>query len=519
MEIKTNVDYLKSVRCADVYTESSVDYVLPDYLGDVRKILFSEAALRPSGRFAGGDEVEFSGIVVYNVVYLDSEGALSSVEFTSDYDYAVKCSGENYNDSIADTRVSNFAVRLVGPRKINAKASLVGSVRLSERGTLALSGDAIDESCDPELNKGSVDLRVSKTSAIIEREYAEAVANLEGAIADEVQVVYSSIEPIVEEMRVEDDSVSVKGKLRMCAVIKNGDEPAYGTEKMVTFEENVDFEGVTPEMHLIPELSVTSLKSSVNAEETGCEVVLSGIVEICLIGEGNSRVELLLDGYLKEAPTDNSYENFNYTRLVSASPIKGSHNTEINRADIESEGMREVVFLTSTPKVEQIEKEDGGVIVSGEVRYSGVASEMIGDKISYTSLKFSAPFSINVNCNCQNDDKIQVEVEIHTQNTSATLDADKLYATCSFDGAVVVLSEEKECILSAMNRLEGESFDSDVAKITVYYPSAEDTLFAVAKRFHTSTLKLAQDNDITESVFASDNPTGSLSGIKKIIIY
>ena len=42
--------------------------------------------------FAGGDEVEFSGIVVYNVVYLDAEGELCSAEFSSDYDYSVKCS-------------------------------------------------------------------------------------------------------------------------------------------------------------------------------------------------------------------------------------------------------------------------------------------------------------------------------------------------------------------------------------------------------------------------------------------
>ena len=519
MEIKTNVDYLKSVRCADVYTESNVDYVLPDYLGDVRKILFSEAVLRPSGRFAGGDEVEFSGIVVYNLVYLDSEGRLSSVEFTSDYDYSVKCSGENYNDSIADTRVSNFAVRLVGPRKINAKASLVGSVRLSEKSSLSLSGDAFESGFEPEINRGSVSVRVSKTSSVVEREYAEAVANLEGAIADEVQVVYSSIEPMVEEIQPMDDVLNVKGKLRMCAVIKNGEEPAYGVEKNVNFDEKIDFDGLSSEMHLIPELSVTSLKSSINANENGCEVVLSGIVEMCAIGEGNQSVELVLDGYLKEAPTDNSYENFGYTRLVSAEPIKSSHTAEIDRADIESEGMREVVFLTSTPKIEQIEKGDGRVTVSGEVRYSGVASEMIGDKISYTSLKFSSPFSVNVNCSCQNDDKTQVEIELHTQNTSATLDSDKLYATCSFEGTSVVLAEEKQLVLSEMTCLESDDGCSEAAKITVYYPAPGDTLFEVAKRFRTSTLKLAQDNDITQSVFSSDNPSGSLSGVKKLIVY
>ena len=70
-----------------------------------------------------------------------------------------------------------------------------------------------------------------------------------------------------------------------------------------------------------------------------------------------------------------------------------------------------------------------------------------------------------------------------------------------------------------MSCAEGEIFETDCAKITVYYPTADDTLFSVAKRFHTSPIKVARDNEITETVFASDNPTGSLSGVKRVIIY
>ena len=144
MEIKTDTQFTRNVKCADVYTESFADYSLPDYLGDVRKILFTEATLRPAGRFAGGDEVELSGVVIYNVIYLDGENKLSSVEFTSDYDYSVKCDGEKYKDSLASTRVSNFAIRAVGPRKLSARASLIGSVRVSQTDYAAVMGDAFD---------------------------------------------------------------------------------------------------------------------------------------------------------------------------------------------------------------------------------------------------------------------------------------------------------------------------------------------------------------------------------------
>ena len=519
MENKTDKSYLKNIKCADVYTESQTDFTLPDYQADLRKILFSEVTLRPSGRFAGGEEVEFSGIVVYNVVYLDAEGSIASAEFTSDYDYSVKCSSDSYQDSIADTRVASFAVRLVGPRKISAKASLVGSVRLTERGEMSLSGDAFLGDASPEVDTVSAKIRQSLPSAVTEREYAELITRLDGAIADEVSVIYSGGEATVDSMEAGDDSVTIKGKLRMMAVIKHADEPAYMAEREVSFEESVELEGVSPAMQLVPSLQFTSIKPSVNADENGCDLVMSGIVELCVIAEGNGQLELIRDGYLTDHPTDNTYESFNYTTLISHATAKSSHNGEISREELECEGIRDVIFLTSTPKVEHIELNDGVATIHGELRYSGVASENFGDVITYTGVKFSSPFEIKVNINCQNGENFQLEPTVRTSATSATLDAEKLYATCTIEASVLALEERSVSVLSSMNRAEGEGYKSEGARITVYYPTKDETLFSVAKRFHTSTVKVAKDNDITESVFAESNPDGVLSGVKKLIIY
>ena len=519
MEIKRDSEFTRNIKCSDVYTESAADYSLPDYLGDVRKILFTDAALRPSGRFAGGDEVEFSGVVVYNVVYLDADNKLSSVEFTSDYDYSVKCSGENYKDSISNTRVSNYAIRLMGPRKMSARASLVGSVNLSESESLSVSGSAFEADNSPEVNTKTVKIRSTKLSDLCEREYAEQIARLDGAIADEVSVVYCGAEPSVDSVSADDGSVCVKGKLRMYAIIKNADTPAYQVDKTVSFEENLSFDSVNDDMFLTPELSVTSLKSSINADDAGCEVVLSGIVEFCIVGDSNENVDLTTDAYLKSSPTENSYEDFSYLKLLDCCSVKGSHNAELDREQIESDSLHDVVFLTATPKVERVQCEDGCVNILGEIRYSGVASEIVDDKTSYVSIKFSSPFATNVNTSCQNSENTQVEAKVMASNASATLDANNLYATCQLESCVTLCEHRSERILSSCSKSDSESYESVGATITVYYPTEEDTLFSVAKRFHTSSLKVARDNDISESVFAIDNPDGKLTGVKKLIIY
>ena len=518
MDMNNESSYLVSRKCADVHAESAGDYILPDYLGDVRRILFTEASVRPCGRFGGGDELELSGVVLYTIVYLDTDGGLSSAELTTDFDYLVKCSGESVGDAIVDTAISGYSIRPTGPRKISARASLVGSVRLCENRQMRLCGSAFDPGREPELNNGYAAIRQSRVSSPLEREYAESLAKIEGGIAEEISVVYSSAEPIVESVSAEGNEAVIKGKIRMIAVMRSSDEPAYTVEKQIGFEERLELDGITDGIELIPALTVSSVKTSVNGDESGCEVVMSVIVEASVLGESNGRVGLVLDGYLKECATENQYSDFGYTELIEVASVKGSHTAEMLRADLDSEGLREILFLTATPKVERVEAKENRVNLLGEIRYSGVASEMVGDSVSYTGVKFSSPFAVDVNVSCQNSDNIQIESRVKAYNASALLDQDKLYASCTLECGVTLSEEKTVRVLSSMNASDSEdSRPSSV--VTVYYPTEGDTLFSVAKRYRTSCLKIAGDNDISSTVFASDNPTGSLSGVKQLLIY
>ena len=345
------------------------------------------------------------------------------------------------------------------------------------------------------------------------------MANFEGAIADEVSVVYSFAEVICDSVSIENEAVLVKGRLRMNALVENEEQAAFSAEKIVSFEEKVDFEGVNPEMCFSPKLTVSSLKANINATEVGCELVMNGIVEFCVVADCNEQVDLLLDAYLKKTPTENSYQNFDYLSLISHSSVKGNHNAELDRSSLESDLIREIVLMTATPKVERVEYADSVVNIFGEIRYSGIASEMVGDKISYLSVKFSSPFATNVNIDCQKCENLQVDARVVTHSATASMDAEKIYVGCVLESSVLVCEEKNEKVLSAFAIKEGEDQDSVNAKITVYYPADGDTLFSVAKRFRTSVLKVAKDNSISESVFSSSNPDGKLTGVKKLIIY
>ena len=73
-------------RRLHVEGQSAQEYSLPDYQGDVKKILLQSAELMDGGRFQNGDSLDCIGSVIYKLVYLDSEGRITPVTFSSDYE-------------------------------------------------------------------------------------------------------------------------------------------------------------------------------------------------------------------------------------------------------------------------------------------------------------------------------------------------------------------------------------------------------------------------------------------------
>lgn len=518
MEIKSEREYKKSTRVQDVFCESGAEYILPDYNADVRKILFSSAKLRPSGRFASSDEVNFGGTVVYDVVYADAENRLSSATFTSDYDLDVKCSQDSYIDCYGETRLSNFSLRLVGPRKFSAKASVVLQPRLVERTLLPLDTDRITGSESPEVNSSTVAIHTAIVSGDTEREYAERVAALEGAIADEVRVIYTDAEAIADGINVGEGSVTVSGNLRIISVIQNGDEPAYLVEKIIPIEENVPFPEVRDDMKLTPEAVVTSLRTTLTPTDEGVDVVVSAIVNLYAIGELNERVEIITDAYMRSSEVDTTYARFGYTELAATVSAEENVSAELERSTLECETVRDVSVLSTDVRIESVTGSKRGAVVAGEVKYTGFASCGFEDGSSgYLPVKLSTRFEREVDLGTPDAD-LRFEVKARSHTPSASLDASKIYASSTLVLAVTALKDSEISALTGINVGEERVSEVSSSRVVVYYPTGDETLFSVAKKFRTTTEKLALDNSLTEAVSTGDGKNMSLVGVKRLII-
>ena len=69
-----------------------------------------------------------------------------------------------------------------------------------------------------------------------------------------------------------------------------------------------------------------------------------------------------------------------------------------------------------------------------------------------------------------------------------------------------------------LSSVTDDEYSHDDSVVTVYYPDSSESIFSIAKHFHTSVRRIAEDNALSESVFASPHAPLSATGTKKLII-
>ena len=253
--------------------------------------------------------------------------------------------------------------------------------------------------------------------------------------------------------------------------------------------------------------------------EDSVAVNLNAIMELSTALSYNEELTVTTDAYLENYDTTAEYEEFSYSELVFSECETESVNCEIQRNGAGYEKVRDI--LTGSFEVRSLEKnvKDNGFELSGEIVLCGVACEVNEENsVSYLPIKHTFPFAINVNTKSGMPFDARVECKAYPIDVEFLIDTDKIIANCSLSVYYKVYKDSslrriKSCVVDGEER--GEKCSS---LIKVYYPKSSDTLFDVARKYHTTCRKIASDNSLSEECLSSLDKEGSLSGVKRIII-
>ena len=514
--METKRDFLCVRLPAILRSESAGEYTLPDYNTDVKRVLETKVEIVDSGCFVNGDDVDISGSVSYEVLYLDSENELASCSFTTDFDTSVKSDGEAMVGCSAMARVDGYSVRLVGPRRFSVKAQVVTEIKISERAGITVGGSAFEYGT-PEVKTKSVRVANAVFATPMEREYSEVLSTMDGVIADDVTVLYSDCLPDVSAA-VTDDGCELSGRLHLRALVRVEEEVPTLLTLDLPVSESVEMDGVTPDTRLTAVTEVSGIRISAEATEDGVTLVAKPTVEYRVTGIKNEVIPVILDAYLTDRDVENTYTAFSETEYLDGAKIEEELAFTPAFSELSAEALREIFLTSARIRILDAIPDVGGVEIKGNIRFGGVACQINEDGTpGYVGIKYDAPFEKNVNfgCHIPSSARIFCHCGVTSSTGLATASGAELSARIFLDVSAFNVNTISCLSTSASGE---EKYEDEGVSVTVYYPAEGESLYDVGRKFHSRPIDIAADNSLAESVFAEDGGDLKCNGVKRLII-
>ncbi len=510
-DTKHTTTELIPIRCESVWCESSGDFTLPDYMPKIGKMLSCTPRIIPTGRYIGSERAEFSGSVVYSVLYTGEDGAPFWTTLSGDYEYAIPLGDaqdsarvEIYDEPI----IENVSMRASGPRKM--------SVRTRIRSTPCIMFERTTDTQDQLPDDASLERLTEIIPVSFHRHFESGeftiCENFKLDASPEAEAVGCDGVVCVTEVTPFAGAVVCRGEVE-CRVlyfdIEGGRRKLLCTKKKMRFEERIS----------VPELAEQSglrvygrlISTDLAAAEDSSDVSVSAVVGLYGEYTGTEERPFLLDVYSCEHPCAVNFENTEYRRAVLCRNANYSFHTQKSLPD---NFLSECDLCTSVAvsRIEEVTVSDGSVEVSGEITVECVVCRNGDDGSEYAVLSMPIP----VKCEFPAEysaKKYETSVMCDVVDIRTRIDGENVCADAELYMAVFVNGVESVNTVKSTYPTDGSVPHGEA--ITVYYPDKEETLWSVSKKFAVPLKTVAAKNGIKS---ASPDYADSLEGVGLLII-
>ena len=503
---KNGVEAALQLPVADktVTTELSGDFTLPDYQPEIKRLLRVSAAVLPPSKYIGDRQAEFAGSIDYYVLYVGSDNALYCAPITSEYKVDMPFDADLGEMHAACASVSilpdMISGRVTAPRKINIKCRLKSRIMAfgerplpdgfthGEDGVQVLRGRARAF----RILKGTGDgLRLSDEIICDSRDGEFRVISADGRV-------------LINEISSAEDSVICRGDLYMKLLLcrEDGGSPYTSVRKM-PFSQSVFVEGARSGDGAMAKGSVCELNITVDEGRIGIESEIMIETEVT----HGEEIEFVRDVYSIYKTSENLYETVTIPSVYA--PFGGnltlSDSISVDEVGIPSGS--KIIDSCGMAFVDEYCFANGKCALGGRARISMLCEKDGEFSVEEVELPFNYKTSAEGDLTGAISEAQVVFVRARSDGDRVGIDAEIGFCGMAFSG-----KEEKI--------LKEASFSEDRVgmrgEIVACYPSGEDSVWSVAKRYGVSLEALRRNNKISEAV--ESDACESLEGIRFLLI-
>lgn len=497
-------EILTEIYSGRAMAENSVDYIVPDYIPDANKVLLCTAVPKIEGKYISGGTVELEGTVAFNILLATEDNTLSHLFYSEPFDAKVTAEGLSDNCIVMTIPSMEYITsRLVNPRKINIKYQVNTDIKIYCPVSLEPKISGI-VSIEDEMNLQKSYKTVRTADFMLPEEKGIKVyqdIELDGSYPQAEEIILCKVRLLPNEIKPNEDGVEVKTDAIITCIYRTDDGKYFCAEKKFLLTKAINVEGSDYEWTARANSNGVTSKISPNSYGEMKIIELDFSYDLELLGMKNREVDTVFDIYSTKYEGTSEVSQKNATVFQRCFSSNVSVNSSSPRSEIKAENVKNI--FTGTVKLKNVSsiytKEKNKIATEGVAEVMLVCENNTEqeDGEFFSSFNYEYPFRCETDAS---DDlsKSKLSVQCSILDTKFRADSQNLYS--DFEVSVkVTATEPYEVKYVSSARFDKESkIKSERAPFTLCYPSGDETLWDIAKRYKITVESIIEANNLSD---------------------
>lgn len=475
--------------------EVSGDFILPDSMEDAKSVLHVSAATRRKDVFLSENRLEYEGEINYDVLYLSESGEIGHLNYKSDFNGGVNIKGVNSDSTaVLSFLPPSVTARLSNPRRVGIRTKLPVHIRAYENDRDEGDGGIPDGEVEKrEESVGSLCVCCAGDKGIGVSE--DIVIPSDKDEIDTLAAIYAK--PVVTELRASDGKVVFRGEINITLLYKTTDGEYESFSKKIPVSHIIQTDGAEDGDECKGEIVVYDMNSEVSGDVNGDKrvVELDFLYDIYACCMRNREENIVTDVYFLDKNCQNEYKPIKFKSLEKMITM---NTTVSGKTESDGKKVRRILFATCDAEDCECKYDGNRVICSGNVMFNCVALYDDGVGEMSSSLPFKAESeAVKLSQNAQ------LFAQCRTSEAKVWADGENVYGNTEAYITVEVIETDEKNVLSACTA--GEDAGEVILPLTLYYPTKDDSLWSVAKKYHTKISDIISANSLNGTDISSRN--------------
>ena len=471
-----------------------IDFSLPDYCPDIQRILKCHVCPNITVRNISGDRLNIEGVANIRVIYSDAENMKircceNTVPFSASID--IKSAPENAV-ALTRARTEYMNCRAVSPRKIDIHGALSICAKIYTKSikeiTSSVSGKDIQQKIETT--------QCSSLTSVGQQQFSvnEVLESNESMPSPEM-IIRSDVDLILNDYKTMPNKIVVKGHA-LIKILYTGDISSGSTERAeytIPISQIVDVPGADENGKFVITGEVLSHDEQIRSE--GEKAVISTDIRISatVMAYSDKEIGIVSDVYSTDYDLNTQSSEINLKKLL------GTFSSSVNHKDsiqISGNNISEVTDVWSDSYSLTLANENGNPVFRGKVNICILALD--ADKVPFyleRIMEFTHPnTSAEIPSDCNSESNAVLTSVGYSIPNANTID---LKLDFDISGAIYT-PQSRKMIVSAESDESAQPIANDGTSLIVYYAEPNESLWDIAKRYHTSMIAVKQENDISD---------------------